>query len=197
MGSLVSLCVCVSGFMVGVTFVAIGHELGHLMVARLLRVPVKLIAVGLGPTLWQRSLGDDVRLMMRALPVGMTIGVVGRRDLDGRVRRPLEYDAAIAAAGPLANVLMTVALLMAALLVDPASPLHSWFITTAALSLLLAIFNLVPLPGLDGGHLLILIAARLGMQLSPQQEATLHRVGLRLTAVACAVFCMARILGVG
>ena len=74
--------------------------------------------------------------------------------------------------------------------------LESWLIATALLSALLGLSNLLPLPGLDGGHLVVLGAARLGWVLSPRQEIQVHRVGLRLVVLATVVFLGARVAGI-
>jgi len=63
--------------------------------------------------------------------------------------------------------------------------LRFWLESTARLSAFLGITNLVPVPGLDGGHLLLLGAAGLGFQLSPEREMQAHQIGVRLVAVAC------------
>ena len=109
---------------------------------------------------------------------GMSVAVPGRREANGQLRRPLRADILMAAAGPAASLLLTLLLLVALLfgLVHPT--LTDWVIGAALLSAFLALLNLVPIPGLDGGHLMVLTAARLGWQLPPQQEVRLHRQGL-------------------
>jgi membrane-associated protease RseP (regulator of RpoE activity) len=67
------------GLLAALTVVTIWHELGHLWVARRYGVPVKLIGVGIGPAIWRFCLGGDVTFEVRALPVGMVIGVIARR----------------------------------------------------------------------------------------------------------------------
>ena len=48
------------------------------------------------------------------------------------------------------------------------------------LSLNLAVFNLLPIPGLDGGRLLFIVieVARHGKRVSPQREALVHLIGM-------------------
>src|SRR5262249_48936592 len=56
--------------------------------------------------------------------------------------------------------------------------LDSWLRGLAALSLALAFFFIIPLPGLDGGRLLFLLAeAVLRRPLPPRLETLLHVVG--------------------
>lgn len=165
--------------------VTIVHELGHMLVAQRLGIPVKRITWGFGPTLWRRSWGQDSELVVRALPTGMSVGVPMRRTSDGRAIRPIEHDILLAAGGPLASLLFALALSASLLLFADSAPLQLWLISTALLSALLAILNLIPVPGLDGGHLLLLVAARFGWELKPHQEIKAHRLGMRLTLLLC------------
>lgn len=173
------------GFTLALILATVGHEVGHLVAAKALHIPVKLIAFGLGPTLWRRSFANGVRFEWRLVPVGMAVGLPGRRSETGEDRRSWKQDLTVAAGGPFASLLLMAALIVLAVFIrsDPAT--QSWLIATAAVSLLLAFYNLLPLPGLDGGHILVLSAARLGLRLSPQREAMLHRTGLKLIATVC------------
>lgn len=180
-------------FAAGLVVVAVLHELGHLAAARVLNIPVKRIGIGLGPVLWRRWLGDDLELVLRAVPAGVTVGVPGRRDTDGCLRRPVGHDMLLAAAGPLASLLTALALWAAAWIPGLPLGLSMWLVSTAGLSALLGVLNLIPIPGLDGGHLALLTLARLGYSLSPQREAAAHHLGLRLLAVALVVLLAAEI----
>jgi membrane-associated protease RseP (regulator of RpoE activity) len=184
-----TLPVSILGFVAALMLATVWHELGHLWVAHLRGVPVRLIAIGMGPALWRRALAADVRLEVRALPLGMSIGVLGRRAADGQLRRPVQDDLAIAAAGPLASLLLAPLLIGLTIPIIHGLPgLAYWLIATAILSVLLAVMNLIPIPGLDGGHLLVLTLAHLGRQLSPQREVWLHRTGMQVTiALTCSV----------
>jgi Zn-dependent protease len=77
------------------------------------------------------------------------------------LRRPVRDMACVAAAGPLSNFLMAfVGLVLTALVTQLVSnpflarPLGGMFYTVYTFNLGLAIFNLIPLPPLDGGHFL-------------------------------------------
>jgi membrane-associated protease RseP (regulator of RpoE activity) len=189
------------GLLAALTLVTIWHELGHLWVARMYGVPVKLIGVGIGPTIWRFCLRDDVTFEVRALPVAMVIGVIARRAPDGQARRPVAHDLAAAAGGPLASFLLTAILFLAALLTRALPGLQAWLIYTGLLSTVLSVLNLLPLPGLDGGHLFLLSLAQMGLQLPPEMEVKVHRIGLRVTAIACLavsfVMLGARLVGKG
>ena len=161
------------------------HELGHLAMARVLRIPIRHVTVGLGPALLRRSLGVESELLLRAIPTGMTIGVLGRRDADGTLRRPIGHDILMAVAGPLMSFLLAASLLAAGCNDFYPYWMRLWFGFTAFLSAFLGAANLIPVPGLDGGHLLVLGAALVGLQASPEHEMMVHRVGTRLMAAAC------------
>jgi membrane-associated protease RseP (regulator of RpoE activity) len=170
------------------------------LVARWLGIPVKLFAIGIGPVLWQRTLASGMRLEIRAFPVGLAVGVPGRRDPDGRPRRSIGQEMALAAGGAAASALLTVALLGIAVLLGSAHPLgrllFPWLLGAGLLAGVLAILNLLPLPGLDGGHLLLLVLARLGWELSPQREAQVHRYGVQMVVAGAMLVLVARVAGV-
>ncbi|NLE75529.1 MAG: hypothetical protein GX605_02095 [Chloroflexi bacterium] len=161
------------------------HEGGHMLAARWLGIPVRRVAVGLGPVLWRRERQSAPEFVLRALPLGVTVGVPARLDEHRQARRPLWHDLLLALSGPLASLLLTLALLPAAVLLREYPGATACLQATALLSLYLGLANLIPCPGLDGGHVLVLCAAGVGLQLRREQEAALHRWGLRLAAGAC------------
>lgn len=172
-----------------------GHEVGHLIAAKLAGIPVKLIAVGAGPALW-KHVGDTLRVELRLLPLGMSVGILGRRDSDGITRRPMAHDMWVAAGGPLASIALAMILFVASLGTGVLPALQSWLMMTGALSILVMLFNLLPIPGLDGGHLMLLSAMKLGLRLSPRQEATLHQLGLQVAAALCVLAFVASVAGI-
>jgi membrane-associated protease RseP (regulator of RpoE activity) len=175
------------GFVAALMLVTVGHELGHLWVARRLGVPVKLIGLGVGPAIWRFRLSDDVRFEVRALPVGMVIGVLARRGTDGRARRPVAHDLAVAAGGPLASLVIAAILFSGALLARGLPWLQEWCFFAGLLSVVLVTLNLLPLPGLDGGHLFLLSLAQMGLEMPAHLELAVHQVGLRVIAIASLV----------
>ncbi len=172
----------------------VAHEMGHFLVARRLGIPVKRLTVGLGPVLWRRQLGAETELVLRAVPAGVAVGVPVRRTDDGRSIRPIEHDLLMVAGGPIASVVLALGLFVAIRLSGDPANLQVWLAVTAALSILLALLNLIPIPGLDGGHLLVLTLARFGREMTPKQEAKAHRVGMRLTAIACVLIGVVQVL---
>lgn len=180
-----SVMLMIIGFTAALIVTTLAHELGHFAAARLLRIPVRRIAFGMGPVFWRRALKDHAEFVLRAIPTGVAIGVPGRRDSDGTLRRPIHHDVVMAAAGPMMSLLLAALFWEAARMsFFPPWP-RLWLAATALLSAFLGIANLIPVPGLDGGHLLFLGAAALGLQLSPEREIQVHQVGVRLVAFAC------------
>jgi len=182
------------GFLLALVLAAVIHEMGHLLMAWLLHIPIRRISIGLGPIFIRRALGTDREFVLRAFPVGMAVGVPNRRGIDGSDRRPAKHDLLMALAGPAANLMLFVALAIAPALGHFSPEVLSWFTVAAILSAFLGLANLIPLPGLDGGHMLMLVAAGVGLRLSRQREATLHRVGLRAVAVGCVLVAAARLV---
>lgn len=170
-------------WVVGLLVATLWHELGHLVAAKLVRMPVRRIFVGLGPKLWQQSLTHETDLVLRALPVGMSIAVEGRYDATGALRRPVWHDLWVAAAGPLASLLLSLVVVVGAALLHVGPQGMALAVSLATLSTLLALINLLPVPGLDGGHLLVLLLAWLGPRLSPARETRLHRLGVQAVVV--------------
>lgn len=57
------------GVLALLSFLILVHELGHLLAARLVGIPVAEFSIGLGPRLWKRRYGRVV-VSLRALPLG-------------------------------------------------------------------------------------------------------------------------------
>ena len=111
MSSQVTLLLTALSFLAAFVLITIWHEFGHLVAAWYYRVPVRLIGVGVGPCLWHFRLSDAVALDVRAFPLGMAIGVLGRRSNDGQARRPASHDLVVAMCGPAASLVLGLLLL--------------------------------------------------------------------------------------
>lgn len=176
------------------------HELGHLVAARLVGIPVASFSVGLGPRLWKRRIGR-VEYSLRALPLG---GFVAPAVEDCEFSAiPLQKRLAYFVGGPLANLLVALPILAALnvsergvsvynLLVAPLGQLASacWQLLAflpglftrpeslsgvlgivveggrsaqagmvlefgLSLTISLAVLNLLPIPVLDGGQIIL------------------------------------------
>jgi membrane-associated protease RseP (regulator of RpoE activity) len=185
----------IPGFLAALILASVVHEMGHALLAVRLRVPIKRVTVGMGPTLWSGRPGSGPELSWRLLPFSVSIAVPAGRASDGTLRRPMGHDMAVAAGGPTASLLLAAALVIAAVCVRITSGAGTWAATTALLSAWLGVSNLLPLPGLDGGHLMLLGAMRLGVPISPRQEVLVHRTGLRLVALVGLTFGLVHLAG--
>jgi membrane-associated protease RseP (regulator of RpoE activity) len=167
--------------------VTLWHELGHLAAARWLGVPVVNLYIGLGPVLWRRKMRQAPHLVLRALPLGMSVAIPSRRALDGQTIRPYTHDLWIAAAGPCASFVLTLLLFAVARWVPIPYDWAYGLVGVGLLSTAIALLNLLPVPGLDGGHILVLCAARRGREMTPDQEIRLQRAGIEWVVIICLV----------
>ncbi len=97
------------------------HEFGHFWVARRCGVKVLRFSVGFGTPLWKRVGRDGTEYVVAAIPLGGYVRMLDERE--GNVadsdlphafnRKPVLQRMAIAAAGPLANLLLAFVLLWA------------------------------------------------------------------------------------
>jgi Zn-dependent protease len=99
----------------------------------------------------------------------------------GALRHPRRDKALIAAAGPVSNLLIALIILFALRFIFPhiftgnSEPLAILFIViyyTALINLGLFVFNLIPIPPLDGSHIVFS-----GLNLTPETEHRLMRIG--------------------
>ncbi len=142
------------------------HELGHALAARLLRVPVRRVVVGVGPSLLRLG-----RLDLRLLPaLGLVDVAGGLHSLDQRRR------ALIATAGPAGSAALGIGLVGASLV----STGHAAAVARAvgAMNVGIAGFNLLPIPLLDGWHVVERYVLRLlRVQPGEAQRLVAHKIG--------------------
>ena len=99
-------------------------------------------------------------LMMIFLPFGVSRFMIGWAKPvpvnTHNLRNPRLDDILVAMAGPAMNLILAVALMALARvgIIGPWQPLANLCVQMAALSLLLCFFNLIPIPPLDGSHVL-------------------------------------------
>jgi membrane-associated protease RseP (regulator of RpoE activity) len=167
--------------------VTLWHELGHLVTARWLGVPIVNLYVGLGPILWRHRMRHSPSLVLRAFPLGMSVAIPSRRTMDGHARRPYSYDFWIAASGPIASLLLTLLLFAVARWLPMPYEWAYGLVGVGLLSTAIALLNLLPVPGLDGGHLLTISAARRGWEMTPAQELRLQRASVKWVVIICLV----------
>jgi membrane-associated protease RseP (regulator of RpoE activity) len=146
------------------------HELGHLAVARVCRVPAHELGLGWGRALWEFQVGD-VHYRLHALPVGAYV----RLDMRRLQERPLDQQVFTLLAGIIVN-------LCAAALTS-----GSMF---SLMNLLLATTNLLPLYQQDGWKCGIVILRRLLRRKSAVVEWTFTLVGGCLSFILFAAFAL-------
>ena len=101
------------------------HEFGHFWVARRFGVHVQKFSVGFGRALWSRRGKDGTEYVIAALPLGGYVKMLDEREGDvpdnqldqAFNRKPVLARIAIVSAGPLANLVLAVALLWAMLVI--------------------------------------------------------------------------------
>jgi regulator of sigma E protease len=106
------------------------HEFGHYWVARRCGVKVLRFSVGFGKPLWSRRGRDGTEYVIAAIPLGGYVSMLDESRLDGREGDVSDADLArafnrqgvwkriaIVAAGPIANLVLAVALLWAMLVI--------------------------------------------------------------------------------
>jgi Zn-dependent protease len=152
-GAMQMLLLMIPGLLVAVTI----HEVAHGWVAERLGDPTARLAgrLTLNPLPHIDPFGA-LAFIVAGFGWARPVPVNARN-----LRRPVRDMACVAAAGPLSNFLMAfVGLVLAALVTQLVSnpflarPLGGMFYTVYTFNLGLAIFNLIPLPPLDGGHFL-------------------------------------------
>lgn len=190
------------GMLLLLSFLILLHEVGHLLAARAVGIPIAGFSVGLGPKIWKRQWGAT-EYSLRALPLGGFVLPAIEDDEELRAI-PLRRRLVFFAGGPLANIVTVIPLFAAlnalkgsgasfeSLLISPfqQTVVACWQFLTAlptlfshpeslsgvvgivveggrlaqtgmvleiavSLSISLAVLNLLPIPVLDGGQILM------------------------------------------
>jgi regulator of sigma E protease len=96
------------------------HEFGHLVAAKLSRIPVEVFSIGFGPVLLKKKLGET-EYRLSAIPLGGFIKMVGEEEkagpgvehpvpmpegTSGYQDKPLGVKVAVIAAGPVSNLVL-------------------------------------------------------------------------------------------
>lgn len=93
-----------------ISVLALLHELGHFLTARIFKVPVKEFAVGMGPRLFSvRSKKTETAYSLRLLPIGGFVSMVGEDeasdDENALPKKPVWQRMIITAAGSVMNII--------------------------------------------------------------------------------------------
>lgn len=154
-------------FLPGIYATLLVHELGHFAAARWYHVKVQIISIGLGPEVIGATDKHGTRWKLCLLPFGAYCQLGTQfsdpKYLDQEMfsKTPIQQSI-IFLAGPTFNIVFAAGLLFVA---NVQSVHHGTLelsefplLAIAGFSLLIGIFNLIPIPPLDGGRLLQLWA---------------------------------------
>jgi len=108
-------------FIIMLVALIVGHEFGHLIVAKLSGMKVPEFGLGFPPKLWGKKIGET-EYTINALPFGGFVKIVGEDDAgleDPRAfaRRPKILQAATLFAGPFSNLILGLILSTSALMI--------------------------------------------------------------------------------
>jgi Zn-dependent protease len=173
------------------------HEAAHALTADRLGDPTarQLGRVSLNPLVHIDPLGTVVLPLLAIVSHLPIIGWAKPVPVSMRnLRHPQRDFAIIAAAGPISNLLQAfvASLILRATSTDPylpASPLQFFLLMAVQVNLLLAFFNLIPVPPLDGGNVLMgVLPPQLAIRYAQlRQFGFLILYALMLTGVASAL----------
>lgn len=150
-----------------VVFSLIAHEMGHWVVLRRLSVPVLEWWFGLGPAICRVG-----RVRIGMLPIGASVYPDPERYKLLTARQRM----AVALGGPAGSALYGLALLVASSRVDIAIG-RQGLEALAVANFMIALFNLIPVPPLDGFHLLEALLENIGRPLSAKAKSMSYRLG--------------------
>lgn len=153
----------ISIFLIGMSLVF--HEMGHWVPLRLYNQKIDEFGVGFGPLLV--SFG---KFKVRMLPWGCYLNP--SKDWESGISPKKQL--VIVLGGPVANIIYALALYAGANSLESGGP---GLKTLADLNILLALFNLFPIPPLDGWGALVAIGKILGHPLEPSTIWLANKVG--------------------
>ncbi|MEH2487411.1 site-2 protease family protein [Bradyrhizobium sp. AZCC 2230] len=159
--------------------------------------PVKRIRIGVGPTVCVLSDQSGTHCSVGLFPIAAYLELRGDEDGVLSSAKPGAL-AVVHAAGPAANLAFSLAIcgLSLALVGEgglvPSLDFHLPALAASfvsALSIAIGLYNLVPIPPLDGGHLLLAtLRAVGGIRSLPNNESWIIRLGLVVNIAASVLF---------
>lgn len=164
-------------------FSVIVHEISHGVTAERLGDPTARLAgrITLNPLKHIDPFGSVILPLLLALPAlfGQPAFIFGWAKPvpynPNVLKNPRSGAGQIAAAGPISNILLAIVFGLMVRTIDPASPLSLLFEIIIYINILLAVFNLLPLPPLDGSK--VLFALLPATERSSQITRFLERYG--------------------
>jgi membrane-associated protease RseP (regulator of RpoE activity) len=177
------------------------HELGHFLAARWCGVRVVSFSIGIGPELFGFTDRFGTRWRLAALLLGGSVGMRNKPQSpeltavktqanlsDALSVKSLKQRGTIYLAGPVSSLLLAVCLVGVVLSFYGRDAVRDATLDqpdiviaciVSGVSIFIGVFNLLPLPPLDGGRLLFLgIEALRAKPVSDHVQAQLSRVGL-------------------
>jgi len=144
------------------------HEMGHWAILTYLKVPIHEVGVGFGPQLFKLG-----KVSFRLLPLGMYVMPV---EADFNRITP-GWRLTAAAAGPLVNIVYGGIFWFLAREHDLTIQDVKAFTLLSQLNFLLVFINILPIPPLDGWHIVKETAAWRGRPFSPNAQTWAWRIG--------------------
>ena len=135
------------------------HELGHFMTAKYYKMPVMEFAIGMGPKIFTKKIGET-DYSIRMLPLGGFVNIAGMQPEEnpeneipgGFYTKPAFSRFVVLIAGVMMNFL---------------TALMAIFIL---ISINIGIMNLLPIPALDGGRLIFVIPEFFGIKINKKSS---------------------------
>lgn len=150
-----------------VVFSLAAHEMGHWVVLSRLKVPVLEWWAGLGPAICRVG-----RFRIGMLPIGACV----YPDPEKYAALSTRQRMAVALGGPIGSAVYGLALLVASSQVEVAIG-RQGLEALAVANFTIALFNLLPIPPMDGFHLMETALEHIGRPLSPKAKSASYRVG--------------------
>lgn len=180
------------GLLIGLFSLLAVHEAGHLIAARCYGIPVRRIRIGIGPVLCELSDRRGINWSIGLFPI---VGCVEMGDENGVLSSAHPGALAVVyAAGPTASLLLALGICGLSLVlfgegglvlsVDYDTPALAASILSE-LSFAIGLYNILPIPPLDGGLVLLAgLRALRGIRGPPNSKSLVFRVGYVVNIVA-------------
>jgi membrane-associated protease RseP (regulator of RpoE activity) len=151
-----------------IVFSLIAHEMGHWVVLTRLKVPVLEWWAGLGPVIWKKG-----KFRIGMFPIGACIYPEPEKfkALSPRARM------AVALGGPIGSAIYGMALLFACTQLPDGHKGLAGLEALALANFSIALFNMLPIPPMDGFQLLDAICENSGRPLSDKAKSASYRLG--------------------
>jgi membrane-associated protease RseP (regulator of RpoE activity) len=151
-----------------IVFSLIAHEMGHWVVLTRLKVPVLEWWAGLGPAIFKMG-----KFRIGMLPIGASIYPDPEKFAALTPRERM----AVALGGPVGSAVYGMALLLGSMQLAEGHKGLMGMETLALANFTIALFNMLPIPPMDGFQLLDAICEQIGRPLSEKAKSFSYRLG--------------------